>query len=191
MERYSGILLSVSSLPSKYGIGCFDKAAYDFVDWLAACGQRYWQILPLGATSHTGAYDSPYQAYSAFAGNPYFISLDDLIDEGVLTEKECAAVDFGADPTKVDYAALFEKRLPLLHKAYERSDVSHNAEFNAFCQDNFWWLVDYALFMAVREFFGGAGWTQWPEDIRMHYSFALDYYREKLYFDVEFHKYLQ
>ena len=191
MKRYSGILLSVSSLPSKYGIGCFDKAAYDFVDWLEKNGQRYWQILPLGATSHTGAFDSPYQAYSAFAGNPYFISLDALIEEGVLTETECAAVDFGTDEARVDYAALFTNRLPLLHKAYERSNISADKEFVRFCNDNFWWLDDYALFMAVREFFGGKGWTEWPTDIRMHYGYALDYYREKLYFDVEFHKYLQ
>ena len=85
MKRESGVLLSITSLPSKYGIGCFDKAAYDFVDWLEKAGQKYWQILPLGATSHGGAFDSPYQAYSAFAGNPYFISLDALVDEGVLT----------------------------------------------------------------------------------------------------------
>ena len=191
MKRYSGILLSVSSLPSKYGIGCFDKVAYDFVDWLEKTGQRYWQILPLGATSHAGAFDSPYQAYSAFAGNPYFISLEDLIAEGVLTEEECAVVDFGTDPAKVDYAALFENRLPLLHKAYERSKISQDPGFVAFCKENFWWLDDYALFMAVREFFGGKSWTEWPTDIRMHYGYALDYYREKLYFDVEFQKYLQ
>ena len=102
MKRYSGILLSVSSLPSRYGIGCFDQAAYDFVDWLAESGQRYCQLLPVGATSHTGAFDSPYQAYSAFAGNPYFISLDALIEEGVLTEEECAAIDFGSDRASAD-----------------------------------------------------------------------------------------
>ena len=191
MERFSGVLLSVTSLPSKYGIGCFDKAAYDFVDWLEKAGQKYWQILPLGSTSHTGAFDSPYQAYSAFAGNPYFISLDALIEEGVLTEKECKAANFGSNPEKVDYQAIYENRIPLLHKAYERSDISHNEEYNTFCAENFWWLDDYALFMAVREFFGGAGWTQWPEDIRMHYGPALDYYREKLYFEVEFQKYMQ
>ena len=191
MKRHTGILLSVTSLPSKYGIGCFDKTAYDFVDWLEKAGQKYWQILPLGSTSHNGAFDSPYQAYSAFAGNPYFISLDDLVEEGVLTKEECEAADFGSNPGRVDYEALHQNRLPLLHKAYERSNVGENAEFQAFCQENFWWLDDYALFMAVREFFGGAGWTQWPEDIRMHYGPALDYYREKLYFDVEFHKYLQ
>ena len=191
MKRNTGILLSVTSLPSKYGIGCFDKTAYDFVDWLEKAGQKYWQILPLGSTSHQGAFDSPYQAYSAFAGNPYFISLDALVEEGVLTAKECEAAEFGSNPGRVDYEALHKNRLPLLHKAYERSNVSADAEFLAFCADNFWWLDDYALFMAVREFFGGAGWTQWPEDIRMHYGPALDYYREKLYFDVEFHKYLQ
>ena len=191
MKRFSGVLLSVTSLPSKYGIGCFDQAAYDFVDWLEKAGQRYWQILPLGSTSHYGAFDSPYQAYSAFAGSPYFISLDALVEEGVLTREECDAVDFGTDPRKVDYKALYENRLPLLHRAYERSNISANGAFNAFCRENFWWLDDYALFMAVREFFGGAGWTQWPEDIRMHYGPALDYYREKLYFEVEFQKYLQ
>ena len=191
MNRYSGVLLSVTSLPSNYGIGCFDKAAYDFVDWLEKSGQRYWQILPLGATSHSGAADSPYQAFSAFAGNPYFISLDDLVEEGVLTREECDSVDFGANPAKVDYEKLSRNREALLHKAYERSNVSKDAGFQTFCRENFWWLDDYALFMSLRSFFGGKGWLDWPEDIRMHYGFALDYYREKLYFDVEFQKYIQ
>ena len=190
MMRNSGVLLSVTSLPSKYGIGCFDKAAYEFVDFLEKSGQRYWQILPLGASSHS-SYDSPYQAYSAFAGNPYMISLDDLIEEGVLTKEECEAADFGSDPAKVDYAKLNENRLALLHKAYERSNISQNVEYLIFCQENFWWLDDYSLFMACKAFFGGANWTQWPQDIRMHYGPALDYYRTVLYFDVEFHKYLQ
>ena len=106
MNRTSGVLLSVTSLPSKYGIGCFDQAAYDFVDWLEKAGQTYWQILPLGATSHDGAFDSPYQAYSAFAGSPYFISLDALVEEGVLTKEECEAASFGKDPQHVDYQAL-------------------------------------------------------------------------------------
>lgn len=191
MNRNSGVLLSVTSLPSKYGIGCFDQAAYDFVDWLEKAGQRYWQILPLGATSHDGAYDSPYQAYSAFAGNPYFISLDALVDEGVLTREECDAADFGSEPGHVDYDKLYAGRLPLLRKAYERSAIHKNPAYQQFISENSWWLDDYALFMAVKAFFGGDKWTQWPEDIRMHYGFALDYYREKLYFDVEFQKYLQ
>ena len=191
MKRDAGILLSITSLPSKYGIGCFDQAAYDFVDWLAEAGQRYWQILPLGSTSHRGAYDSPYQAFSAFAGNPYFISLDALIKEGVLTEKECEAAEFGDDKEKVDYDLMFKNRMPLLHKAYERSNVSENEAFLKFTKENFWWLDDYALFMAARKLFEGKGWTEWPEDLRMRYGYALDYYREKLYFDIEFQKYVQ
>ena len=191
MKRESGVLLSVTSLPSKYGIGCFDQAAYDFVDWLEKAGQKYWQILPLGATSHGGAYDSPYQAYSAFAGNPYFISLDALIEEGVLTEEECAAVDFGTDPVHVNYEKIYQNRIPLLRKAYERSGIYENADYRAFISENSWWLDDYALFMAAREFFGNKGWNEWPYDIRMHYGYALDYYREKLYFDIEFQKYMQ
>ena len=191
LKRNSGVLLSVTSLPSKYGIGCFDQAAYDFVDWLEKAGQTYWQILPLGATSHEGACDSPYQAYSAFAGNPYFISLDALVDEGVLTREECDSADFGSDESCVDYDKLYGSRMPLLRKAYERSRIGENTEYQQFITENSWWLDDYALFMAVRIFFKNQCWNEWPEDIRVHYGPALDYYREKLYFDVEFQKYLQ
>lgn len=191
MKRYAGVLLSVTSLPSRYGIGCFDQAAYDFVDWLEAAGQRYWQILPLGATAHGGSDDSPYQAYSAFAGNPYMISLDALVEEGILTRQECDAVDFGADPAKVDFDKLHENRLTLLHKAYERSRVSENPNYRRFCGENGWWLDDYALFMALKRFFREQPFRQWPEDIRMHWGFAVDYYNRELYFEVEFQKYLQ
>ncbi len=191
MNRYAGVLMSVTSLPSKYGIGCFDQAAYDFVDWLEKAGQRYWQILPLGATAHGGSDDSPYQSYSAFAGNPYMISLDALIAEGVLTREECDAADFGSNPAKVDFDKLSENRLNLLHKAYERSNISNNHDFHRFCEENAWWLNDYALFMSLKTFFGDKPFTQWPEDIRMHWGFALDYYNRHLYYDVEFQKYLQ
>ncbi len=191
MNRYAGVLMSVTSLPSKYGIGCFDKAAYDFADWLEKAGQRYWQILPLGATSHGGSDDSPYQAYSAFAGNPYLISLDTLIEEGVLTREECDAVDFGTNPAKVDFDKLHAGRLELLHKAYERSDVGNDRQFQAFCQENHWWLNDYALFMALKKFFKDVPFRSWPQDIQMHWGFAVDYYNRELYFDVEFQKYIQ
>ena len=97
--RSSGILLPISSLPSNYGIGCFSKEAYDFVDFLAEAGQSLWQILPLGQTSYG---DSPYQSFSTFAGNPYFISLEDLIEEGVLTKEECDACDFGKNKNYID-----------------------------------------------------------------------------------------
>ena len=100
MQRSAGILLPVSSLPSPYGIGCFSQEAYDFVDWLKDAGQTYWQILPLGVTSYG---DSPYQSFSAFAGNPYFISLDELVKEGVLTAEECKKAKFGRKADDIDY----------------------------------------------------------------------------------------
>ena len=129
MKRESGILLSITSLPSRYGIGCFSKEAYEFVDRLKEAGQSYWQILPLGPTSYG---DSPYQSFSTFAGNPYFISLEDLIQEGVLTEEECSRADFGSRPDFVDYAKVYEERYPLLRKAYERSSISLDPEFRKF-----------------------------------------------------------
>ena len=191
MERYAGVLLPVFSLPSKYGIGCFSKSAYDFVDWLEKTGQRYWQILPLGPTSHGGSDDSPYQSPSAFGGNPYYISLEALIEEGTLTQEECDAIDFGTDPSRVDYDKMNEHRLALLRKAYERSDISHNPAYQQFVNENRWWLEDYALFMALKHFFDQQAWQQWPEDIRLRWNNALDYYREKLYFDIEFQQYMQ
>ena len=191
MKRYAGVLLPVTSLPSKYGIGCFDQAAYDFVDWLQKAGQRYWQILPLGATSYGLSDDSPYQAYSAFAGNPYLISLDTLVEEGVLTREECDGVSFGGNPAKVDFDKLHEHRFALLHKAYERSGISADADYQNFIRDNGWWLNDYALFMALKTFFHDQPFRAWPEDIRMHWGFALEHYNRELYFDIEFQKYMQ
>ena len=188
MNRAAGILLSISSLPSRFGIGCFSQSAYDFVDWLKEAGQTYWQILPLGPTSYG---DSPYQSFSTFAGNPYFISLDALIGEGVLTEEECEAVTFGEDPQDVDYEKLYQYRYPLLRKAYERSNISMDPAYQEFVADNAWWLSDYALFMAVKDRFGGIPWTEWAEDIRLRWGFAMDYYRRELYFDIEFQQYLQ
>ena len=186
--RASGILLPVSSLPSKYGIGCFSKSAYQFIDQLNEAGQKYWQILPLGPTSYG---DSPYQSFSTFAGNPYFISLEELIEEGTLTEKECAQADFGDDDRYVDYGKLYEARFPLLRKAYERSNISQNPEFHKFMEDNGYWVKDYAIFMAVKAFFGGKSWDQWPEDIRKRWGYAVDYYQKELYYEIEFYEYIQ
>ena len=188
MRRESGILLSVASLPSRYGIGCFSKEAYEFVDQLKAAGQSYWQILPLGPTSYG---DSPYQSFSTFAGNPYYISLENLIDEGLLTREECEAADLGDDAGLVDYEKLYENRFPLLRKAYERSGAGNDREFLRFKAENAWWLDDYALYMAVKARFDQAAWTQWAKDIRLRWQNALDYYRRELYFDIEFHQYLQ
>ena len=187
-QRECGVLLPISSLPSKYGIGCFSKSAYEFVDQLKAAGQGCWQILPLGPTSYG---DSPYQSFSTFAGNPYFISLEDLIEEGVLTEKECDAVDFGSREDDVDYEKIYKGRYKLLRKAYERSDISKNPDFVRFQQEQAHWLGDYALFMAVKDRFEGIPWTEWAEDIRLRWNNALDYYRKELYFEIEFQEYMQ
>ena len=188
MKRASGILLPITSLPSRYGIGSFSKAAYRFTDWLRQAGQSYWQILPLGPTSYG---DSPYQSFSTFAGNPYFIDLDELIREGVLTRKECSACDFGENEGEIDYGKLYQHRLALLRKAYERSRIYKNPEYQTFTEENSYWLEDYALFMAVKNCFDGKAWNEWAEDIRMRYDYALDYYREHCYYDIEFYKYLQ
>lgn len=115
MKRACGILLPVASLPSEYGIGAFSKEAYAFVDQLAAAGQRYWQILPLGPTGYG---DSPYQSFSAFAGNPYFIDLETLVAKGLLTKAECDAADLGADSQDIDYEKQYFHRFPLLKKAF-------------------------------------------------------------------------
>ena len=188
MNRTAGILLSVSSLPSKYGIGCFSKSAYEFADWLKEAGQSYWQILPLGPTSYG---DSPYQSFSTYAGNPYFISLEDLIEEGVLTEKECEKLETESKEGTIDYKKLYEDRYPILRKAYERSNISENPDYQQFLAENEWWLSDYALFMAVKDRFEGRPWTEWAEDIRLRWCNAMDYYRRELYFDIEFQQYLQ
>lgn len=188
MKRASGILLPITSLPSRYGIGCFSKEAYEFVDMLKEAGQSYWQILPLGPTSYG---DSPYQSFSTYAGNPYFIDLESLIEEGLLTKKECDACDFGRKAEEVDYGKVYAHRMKLLRRAYTNSHVAELEEFHRFQEENRDWLKDYAVFMAVKEFFGGVSWIEWPEDIRMRYGYALDYYRRELYFDIEFQEYVQ
>ncbi len=186
--RRSGILLHVSSLPGRYGVGSFGKEAYRFVDKLKAAKQSYWQILPLGPTSYG---DSPYQSFSTFAGNPYFIDLEMLIEEGLLTKKECESTDFGSNPKKVDYKKLYEGRYELLHKAYERAGVFENEAFKDFVYENSKWIWDYALFMALKDYFNGEPFTSWPTDIRDRYDYSINYYREKLYFDIEFYQFLQ
>ena len=188
MERTAGILMPISSLPGKYGIGCFNLKAYEFVDFLRDAGQKYWQMLPIHPTSYG---DSPYQSFSTFAGNPYFIDLEALIAEGVLSYAECDSMFFGDEEDDINYAALYDSRKILLTMAYERSRISENPEYQKFVADNRWWLDDYALFMALKDFFNGQCWYEWPEDIRLRYNYAMDYYRRELYFDIEYQMYLQ
>ena len=186
MNRSAGILLSISSLPSSYGIGCFDEAAYRCVDWLSCAGQTYWQILPLGPTSYG---DSPYQSFSTFAGNPYFISLQEFIKNGSLTKEECdaAGLDDGAG---IDYAKQYHNRLPLLRRAYEKSDDETLGDIALFCSQNPW-LEDYALFMALKDKFGGASWDSWDNDIKMREDAAIERYTAELQKDIGFYKFLQ
>ena len=154
-----GILLHLTSLPSSYGIGTLGQAAYDFVDFLRDAGQSCWQILPIGPTGYG---DSPYQSFSTFAGNPYLIDLDFLIQDGLLTQAEVDEITWGARADQVDFALLYRQRLPILRKAYERFRVAPAADFGAFCDTESDWLEDYALFMALKGHFGGGAWTEWP-----------------------------
>ena len=185
--RASGVLLPVSSLSSKYGIGCFSKEAYRFIDFLKKYGQSYWQILPLGQTSYG---DSPYQSFSTFAGNPYFISLEKLVQKGLLKKKECDACDFGKDPAYVDYGKMYKARYKLLKDAFEHFDQTEQ-EFVNFKKDQASWLPDYALFMALKDLFNGKSWIEWPDDIRIRETKALEEYQEKLSKEIDFYMYIQ
>ncbi len=186
--RSSGILMHISSLPSPYGIGTFGKAAYDFVDFLTDSGQSYWQILPIGPTGYG---DSPYQSFSTFAGNPYFVDLDELCDEGLLRTKDITAIEWGSDPTRVDYGKLYENRFHVLRAAYERQDDAHKRKVRAFSLQNASWLEDYALFMALKNHFGGKPWSEWAEDIRLREPSALREYSSLLHNDIGFWRFVQ
>ena len=155
MKRSSGIILPLFSLPSPYGVGTMGKAARDFVDFLAEADQSWWQVLPVGPTSSG---DSPYQSPSAFAGNPYFIDLDLLVADGLLSNQEIGACDWGSDSGRVDYGLLYQHRLDLLRLACERGWERDGAGVQAFARENEDWLGDYALFMAIKRHFGMSPW---------------------------------
>ena len=184
--RTSGILMPIFSLPSPYGIGTLGREAYDFVAFLEKAGQSYWQILPLNPTSYG---DSPYQSFSSAAGNPYFIDLDRLAEEGLLSPDEYAEVDFGDDPTAVDYGKLYDNRLPVLRKAFARFDRD-GADFAAFCEQEDW-LEEYALFMALKDAHGGVSWRDWPDALRTRQPHALEQARDDLAEEMAFYRFLQ
>lgn len=186
--RKGGVLLPVSSIPSKYGIGTFSKQAYEFVDFLERAGQSFWQILPLGPTGYG---DSPYQSFSTFAGNPYYIDLEELIKKGWLTKEECDACDFGSDDGYVDYEKIYLSRFRILKIAYERSNIKEDKEFGKFKEDNAAWLEDYALYMAVKNSFHGISWIEWEEDIRLRKPEAMKAYKEKFADEIEFYQFQQ
>ncbi len=185
--RKSGILLAISSIPSKYGIGGFSKESYEFVDFLEKSGQQLWQILPLGPTGYG---DSPYQSFSTFAGNPYYIDIEEFIEKGWLTDKECSLYSYGG-PEYVEYDKIFESRFKLLRKAYERSDVEGDKAFHEFIKENSYWLDDYALYMAIKDSKGGLAWLDWEESIKTRKKSAIDKYSKELKDDITFYKFQQ
>ena len=181
--------MPISSLPSPYGIGTMGKAAYEFVDFLAQAKQAWWQILPVGPTSYG---DSPYQSFSAYAGNPYLVDLDMLRVDGLLTAEEISAPDWGDDPACVDYAKIYENRIPLLRRAKERGWERDAEKVAAFVEKNRGWLPDYALFMALKRHFGMVAWTEWPdEDIRLRKAASVARYTADLAEDIELFTYIQ
>ena len=188
LGRGAGILLPISSLPSKYGIGTFGREAYRFVDSLAEAQQTFWQVLPVGPTSFG---DSPYQSFSAFAGNPYFIDLEYLVQEGLLTKKDIESKEWGDDPTDIDYATIFDNRFDVLRIAYSNSAHKDSAEYKEFCEDNVYWLDDYSFYMALKFKFDNKAWSEWDEDIKFREKAALNKYQKELKDDIDFWKFCQ
>ena len=188
--RECGMLLPVASLPSRYGIGAFSKEAYDFIDTLKAAGQSFWQILPLGPT---GFGDSPYQSFSAFAGNPYFIDLEKLTEEGLLTREECLDADFGNDERDIDYKKIYDGRFPLLRKAYERwkegrsPELVHELAGRKLGDET----REYCFYMAVKNHFDSGSWNLWDEGIRLRKPEALEAYRAMLTDEIGFYEFQQ
>ena len=179
--------MHISSLPSPYGIGTLGKAAYDFADFLHRAGQRYWQILPIGPTSYG---DSPYQSFSTCAGNPYFIDLDLLEQDGLLTREEIDAVDWGTDAGRVDYGFQYSVRFDLLYNAYLRGRDRDADALREFCDANPW-VEEYALYMALKRSNSMQSWEHWPEEIRLRRPGAADTYATVLAEDTNFFIYLQ
>ncbi|NLW54195.1 MAG: 4-alpha-glucanotransferase [Clostridiaceae bacterium] len=191
--RKSGVLLHISSLPSPYGIGTMGDAARDFIDFLAQAGQSYWQILPIGPTGYG---NSPYQSFSTRAGNPYLIDIDLLIQDGLLKKEEADRFEFFSDEEKVDFSLLWENRLTLFRLAFERlRDIKVQAlyeEFGEFKEEEGEdWLEEYAVFMSIKSAHGGAGWTDWPDDLKRRNPVRLAEFIENHKEEIEFREFLQ
>lgn len=188
-KRASGILMPITSLPSNYGIGTLGKTAYDFVDFLEQSGQKWWQILPLGPTSYA---DSPYQSLSSFAGNPYLIDLDMLVDMGLLSKIELNKINWGLDKEKIDYGTIYSNRFLVLYSAYLRGYDSLKDEIKEFRENNSSWIEDYALFMALKRHFDMKSFIDWPDRRAIERDKkALDDYRETLSDDINFFIFIQ
>ncbi len=187
--RASGILMHISSLPSDYGIGTMGKEAYKFVDFLVEAKQVYWQILPICPTSYG---DSPYQSFSTHAGNPYFIDLDMLCEDGLLEKSDYKNIKWGQDKTKVDYENLYNKRFPVLRKAFENFKKTDLTKFNLFLEENNMWISNYALFMSIKNENNGKSWLEWEDNgLKYRDSHALWLFRSSHEDDVMFWEFLQ
>lgn len=186
--RSSGVLMHISSLPSPYGIGTMGDEARRFADFLEKAGQKYWQILPICPTSYG---DSPYQSFSSFAGNPYFIDLEYLCRDGLLTKEECESFPWGKDEECVDYGLMYRSRYALLKKAYERFLAKEPEDFARFCEDEAEWLADYALFMALKDANGGVAWSEWDKELKMREDDALAGARRTYAKEIRFYQMLQ
>ena len=175
MNRCCGVLLPVFSIPSPYGIGTMGKAAYNWIDFLHQAGQQLWQVLPIGPTSYG---DSPYQSFSAFAGNPYFIDLEMLCEIGLLKRDECVSLNGLGYDIVIDYEKQYRFRYDILRKAFGR--FHDHKRLQDFCAEHEW-AKDYALFMALKRHFGMKSWQEWPDEaVRLHDPAALARYRELL-----------
>jgi 4-alpha-glucanotransferase len=187
-RRASGVLLHISSLPSPYGVGTLGREAYRFVDFLKSSGQSYWQVLPLGPTGYG---DSPYQVVSSFAGNPYFIDLDMLVEEGILEDRDILKVDFGDNPEVVDYYKLFLERVPLLKKAYHNRRVEHMESVSRFRLEHELWIEDYSLYMALKYRFNQAPYYSWSEEIVRRDPMAIKKLEGELREEIDFWIFVQ
>ena len=191
-ERSSGILLHPTSLPGKYGIGSLGKEAYKFVDFLKKSNQKLWQIFPLGPTGYG---DSPYQCFSSFAGNPYLIDFDLLIEQNLLTEEDLKDVNFGGNEEYIDYGAIYNQKYPLLRKAYENFKANGNKELKekleTFKTENSSWLDDYSLYISLKNHFNGLPWNEWEDDIRTRKEDAINKYKAELANEIEYHNFIQ
>ncbi|MEG1931715.1 MAG: 4-alpha-glucanotransferase, partial [Pygmaiobacter sp.] len=184
--RTSGILMPIASLPGEYGIGSLGVQARSFADALAAAGQTVWQILPVGPTGYG---DSPYQSVSAFAGNPYFIDLDTLCKEGLLTAAECRSAVHQTE--RIEYKWLFETRFALLKKAYERFLGQCPPEWGEFCARETWWVDDYAMYMTAKAEHDLAPVAQWPEPLRRREGNTMGRLWFEHQHEIGFYKFLQ
>ncbi len=188
-KRSAGILMPVFSLPSPYGIGTLGQAAKDFVDFVRKIKHRYWQVLPVGPTGYG---DSPYQSYSAFAGNPYLIDLDLLKEEGLLTQEEISAGYFGTEPRYVDYGAQFGSRFTILRKAFSRSSFRETPEFASFAKENSYWLHDYCLFMAIKADENNASWQNWGNvGLKLRKKAAIEEFEQSHAEEIAFQEFMQ